>query len=80
MGSLIGVGLFISHQISTESFGVFLLRHKRVLDAVALRASSKAGDAMGRLLTETYEFMARHLLEPSQRGRRAQAAPQSKAI
>jgi len=32
------------------------------------------------LLTETYEFMARHLLEPSQQGRHAPAAPQSKAI
>jgi GntR family transcriptional regulator, galactonate operon transcriptional repressor len=80
MGSLIGVGLFISHQISTESFGVFLPRHKRVLDAVAVRASSEAEDAMGRLLTETYEFMVRHLLEPSQQGRHVPAAPQSKAI
>jgi len=79
MGSLIGVGLFISHQISTESFGVFLPRHKR-LDAVAVRASSEAEDAMGRLLTETYEFMVRHLLEPSQQGRHVPAAPQSKAI
>jgi GntR family galactonate operon transcriptional repressor len=66
MGSLIGVGLFISHQISGESFRVFLPRHKRVLDAIAARASSEAEDAMRRLLTETYEFMARHLLEPSQ--------------
>ena len=66
MGSLIGVGLFISHQISSESFRVFLPRHKKVLDAIAARASSEAEDAMRRLLTETYKFMTRHLLEPSQ--------------
>jgi GntR family galactonate operon transcriptional repressor len=65
MGNLIGVGLFISHQLSSESFVVFLPMHKKVLDSIAARAPLAAEDAMRRLLTETYEFMAQHLLDPS---------------
>jgi GntR family transcriptional regulator, galactonate operon transcriptional repressor len=63
MGNLIGVGLFISHQLSRESFNVFLPMHKKVLDSIAARAPIEAEDAMRRLLTETYEFMAQHLPE-----------------
>jgi GntR family galactonate operon transcriptional repressor len=61
MGNLIGVGLFISHQTSSESFDVFLPMHKKVLDAIAARAPTEAEQAMRRLLSETYEFMAQHL-------------------
>ncbi len=61
MGNLIGVGLFISHQTSSESYEIFLPMHKKVLDAIAARAPAAAEEAMRRLLSETYEFMAQHL-------------------
>ena len=61
MGNLIGVGLFISHQTSSESFEIFLPMHKNVLDAIAARAPAEAEASMRRLLSETYEFMAQHL-------------------
>jgi GntR family transcriptional regulator, galactonate operon transcriptional repressor len=61
MGNLIGVGLYISHKISSESYTVFLPLHKKVLDAIAKRSADTAKKAMERLLSETLEFMSRHL-------------------
>jgi DNA-binding FadR family transcriptional regulator len=61
MGNLIGVGLYISHKISSESYTVFLPLHKKVLDAIAKRSADSAKKAMERLLSETLEFMSRHL-------------------
>jgi DNA-binding FadR family transcriptional regulator len=61
VGNLIAVGLYISHQISSESFTVFLPLHKKVLDAIMARDGVKARAAMEQLLSESLEFMSRHL-------------------
>lgn len=61
MGNLIAVGLDISHQISSESFTVFLPLHKKVLDAIAARQPGRATTSMERLLKETLEFTLGHL-------------------
>jgi GntR family transcriptional regulator, galactonate operon transcriptional repressor len=61
MGNLIAVGLYISHQISTESFTVFLPLHRKVLDAIQNRDAETAERSMEQLLSETLEFVSRHL-------------------
>jgi DNA-binding FadR family transcriptional regulator len=61
VGNLIAVGLYISHQISSDSFTVFLPLHKKVLDAIMARDGAKARAAMEQLLSESLEFMSRHL-------------------
>lgn len=61
MGNLIGVGLFISHRFSRESFAIFLPKHKKVLDAIKTRDAGGARNAMERLLTETREYMKDHI-------------------
>jgi DNA-binding FadR family transcriptional regulator len=61
MGNLIGVGLYISHKISSESYTVFLPLHKKVLDAIIKRSPDTAKKAMQRLLSETLEFVSGHL-------------------
>jgi GntR family transcriptional regulator, galactonate operon transcriptional repressor len=61
MGNLIAVGLYISHQISSESFTVFLPLHNRVLDAIAAHDANSAEHCMRQLLTETLAFVSRHL-------------------
>ncbi len=61
MGNLIAVGLYISHQISSESFTVFLPLHKKVMEAIKARDSETAERSMEQLLTETLEFVSRHL-------------------
>lgn len=61
MGNLIAVGLYISHQISSESFTVFLPLHNRVLDAIAAQDANSAEQSMRQLITETLTFVGRHL-------------------
>lgn len=61
MGNLIAVGLYISHQISSESFTVFLPLHNRVLDAIAAQDANSAEQSMRQLLSETLTFVSRHL-------------------
>jgi DNA-binding FadR family transcriptional regulator len=61
MGNLIGVGLYIAHRISSESFVVFLPMHGAVYEAIARRDAKVAREAMEHLLTETQEFMNRHI-------------------
>ncbi|HTN96023.1 MAG TPA: FCD domain-containing protein, partial [Nordella sp.] len=56
MGNLIAVGLDIAHQLSSESFVVFLPMHKAVLDAILARRGGAAETAMRHLLSETQEF------------------------
>jgi DNA-binding FadR family transcriptional regulator len=68
MGNLIGVGLLVSHKLSSDSFDVFLPMHKEVLDAVAARRPEVARAAMARLLTETRPFLQTHL--PTRQPRR----------
>lgn len=67
MGNLIAVGLYISHKISSESFTVFLPMHKKVLDAIRARDAKSAQQSMEQLLSETFEFMSRHLNKPQAR-------------
>lgn len=71
MGNLIAVGLYISHQISSESFTVFLPLHKKVLDAIRARDPLAAEQAMEQLLSETLAFVSRHFnrREPQRRAR-----------
>ena len=76
MGNLIAVGLSISHQISSESFTVFLPLHKKVLDAIVARRPEQASACMERLLEETLAFMAQHLPKP--RARRARKSRQKR--
>ena len=61
MGNLIAVGLYISHQISSESFTVFLPLHNRVLESIARHDASSAERSMRQLLSETLTFVSRHL-------------------
>jgi DNA-binding FadR family transcriptional regulator len=61
MGNLIGVGLLVSHKLSSDSFAVFLPLHREVLDAVAARRPEAARAAMARLLAETRAFLQDHL-------------------
>ena len=59
MGNLIGVGLHMSHQMSHESFAVFLPVHGKVLDAIRAHDPGSAEKAMRQLLTGTFEFTSR---------------------
>jgi len=61
VGNLIAVGLYISHQISSESFTVFLPLHKKVLDAITTRNTHAAEQSMEQLLSETLKFVSHHL-------------------
>jgi DNA-binding FadR family transcriptional regulator len=61
IGNLIAVGLCIAHKISSESFVVFLPRHKAVYEAAKSRNSLAAHDSMEHLLSETREFMSEHI-------------------
>jgi GntR family transcriptional regulator, galactonate operon transcriptional repressor len=55
--ALISAGLLVSFRISSESFGVFLPQHKRVLDAIVARDAHAAREAMQRLVTDTRGFL-----------------------
>jgi DNA-binding FadR family transcriptional regulator len=57
MGNLIAVGLYIAHKISSESFAVFLPKHKMVYEAIRRRDAVAAHDSMEHLLSETHVFM-----------------------
>ena len=61
MGNLIAVGLYIAHKISSESFVVFLPKHRAVYDAIKNRDPEAAHDSMQLLLSETREFMNEHI-------------------
>ena len=67
MGGIIGVGLLISFRISSESYGVSLLEHLLVLDAIRARRPDQARDAMEQLLSNTRKFLENELAEPSLR-------------
>lgn len=67
MGNLIGVGLTVSYGLSSNSFEVFLPRHKDVLDAVAARKPNVAHDAMQRLLGDTRTYLDKQFNRPSRK-------------
>lgn len=77
MGNLIGVGLTVSYGLSTDTFEVFLPRHKDVLDAIAARKPDAAHAAMERLLSDTRTYLDKRLGRSSRKvgdgaaGRRA---------
>lgn len=78
MGNLIAVGLYISHQISSESFTVFLPLHKKVLDAIVARQPNQATLSMERLLKDTLDFMSDHLPKGRTRSSRARRLERSR--
>jgi GntR family transcriptional regulator, galactonate operon transcriptional repressor len=55
--ALISAGLLVSFRISSESFGVFLPQHKRVLNTIAARDADAAREAMKQLLADTRSFL-----------------------
>lgn len=70
MGNLIGAGLLVSYRLASDSFAIFLPRHKLVLEAIAARNPQAARAAMERLLAETREFLDEHFNKPTGRGKR----------
>ena len=69
VGHLIAVGLYISHQTSSESFTVFLPQHGQVLAAIRARDPQSARRAMERLLNETRDFITGHMKYAKKRAR-----------
>lgn len=69
MGHLIAVGLYISHQTSSDSFTVFLPQHGKVLDAIRGRDPQAARRTMEKLLSETREFITGHLKNGKRKAR-----------
>jgi DNA-binding FadR family transcriptional regulator len=69
MGHLIAVGLHMSHQISSDSFAVFLPQHGQVLAAIRARDPQGARRAMEKLLNETREFISGQMKAPRKRAR-----------
>ena len=67
MGSVIGVGLLVSFRIASDSYGVSLLQHRYVLDAIRSRQSDAAMQAMQQLLASTRAFLERELADVSSR-------------
>ena len=67
MGSVIGVGLLVSFRIASDSYGVSLLQHRYVLDAIRSRQSDAAMQAMQQLLASTRAFLERELAVVSSR-------------
>ncbi|HEX7109528.1 MAG TPA: FadR/GntR family transcriptional regulator [Aestuariivirga sp.] len=61
MGNLIAVGLYIAHKISSESFAVFLPKHRIVYEAIRKRDAVAAHDSMEHLLSDTHVFMKEHI-------------------
>jgi DNA-binding FadR family transcriptional regulator len=58
MGHLIAVGLYISHQASSDSFNTFVTQHGQVLAAIRARDPQTAKDTMEKLLYETRDFIS----------------------
>jgi GntR family transcriptional regulator, galactonate operon transcriptional repressor len=71
MGNLIGVGLTVSYGLSSDSFEVFLPRHKDVLDAITAHKPNAAHDAMQRLLGDTRTYLDKQLSRPARKGPRS---------
>ncbi|MGE4248006.1 MAG: FadR/GntR family transcriptional regulator [Parvibaculaceae bacterium] len=69
MGHLIAVGLYISHQTSSDSFIVFLPQHGQVLAAIRARDPQSARRAMEKLLNETRDFITGHMKNAKRRAR-----------
>ena len=69
MGHLIAVGLYISHQTSSDSFSVFLPQHGQVLAAIRARDPQTARRAMEKLLSETRDFITGHMKNTKRRAR-----------
>jgi len=67
MGALIGVGLFVSFRISSQSYAVFLPQHRTVLDAIAAHDPAAARAAMDSLLAQTRAFLERQLVESAKK-------------
>ena len=67
MGCVIGVGLLVSFRIASDSYGVSLLQHRYVLDAIRSRQSDAALQAMQQLLASTRAFLERELADASSR-------------
>lgn len=65
MGGIIGVGLLVSFRIASESYGVSLLEHRYVLDAIRARQPDQAARAMEQLLANTRRFLEGELASPS---------------
>lgn len=63
MGGLIGVGLFVSFRIASQSYTVFLSQHRPVLDAIVARDPRAARGAMLSLLTQTRTFLENELTD-----------------
>lgn len=61
MGHLIAVGLYISHQTSSESFVMFLPLHGQVLNAIRAREPQTARRTMEKLLGDTRDFVTSHM-------------------
>jgi GntR family galactonate operon transcriptional repressor len=60
MSTVIGVGLKVSYRMSSETFLIFLPRHRQVLEAIAARRPEAARDAMAELLSETQRYLGMH--------------------
>jgi GntR family galactonate operon transcriptional repressor len=69
MGHLIAVGLYISHQASSDSFTVFLPQHGQVLTAIRARDPQAARRTMEKLLNETRDFITSHMKGGKKRAR-----------
>ena len=73
MGGIIGVGLLVSFRISSDSYGVSLLEHRYVLDAIRARQPDQAAKAMEQLLSNTRKFLENELADPAVRDATARA-------
>ena len=60
MATVIGVGLQVSYRMSSETFTLFLPRHRTVLDAIVARQPDAAQSAMTDLLVETQRYLGMH--------------------
>jgi GntR family galactonate operon transcriptional repressor len=69
VGNLIAVGLYISHQASSDSFTVFLPQHGQVLAAIQARDPQAAQRMMEKLLNETRDFVTSHMKNAKKRAR-----------
>jgi DNA-binding FadR family transcriptional regulator len=61
MGTLISVGLSISHRFSREAFVIFLPLHRKVMEAIDEGDAAGARAAMRKLLLDTREYLKDHI-------------------